>query len=261
MRPLIAFFVFIYLSGSSHGHFHIFIPEKASYQKDEIVTLNFKFGHPFECELQDALKPDKVFVISPKGKKTEITETFKPIKEKIGTNEITTFQGNFEPNERGDYIVIALSQPIYLPSEKIYIQDTVKVVIHIQTQNNWDTGPNTEFELLPLSRPYGLLPGMVSRFQVVVQGNQITMPEKGWRFEIEKWNANPPKVLPPEELITFTAKADTNGIVLFSIPDFGWWSITTESKEVAFIKEEKKSVIKKRSTFWFFVDQPKVKAP
>lgn len=254
MRRLISFFVTLAFTTCSFGHFHILIPEKASNQSGDVVVLHFKFGHPFECELQDALKPEKVTIINPKGVSTDISNQFKPVNKKMAEKEIVCFKGEFKAEQRGDYIVLAKSQPVWMAAEKIYIQDTIKVVVHVQTQNNWNAGPSTEFELMPLSRPYGVLPGMIARFQINEQARKKLAPPKGWMFEMEKWNQLPPKNLPPDELITFTAKADDAGIAIFSAPEPGWWAVTTEAKETEIIKNDTTYAIKQRSTFWYFVN-------
>lgn len=253
MRRIFSVFVILFLATYSSAHYHILIPEKTTYQKDDTVVLNFKFGHPFECELQDALKPEKVIIINPKGQSIDITNRFNLAKEKAA-KETLYFKGDFKMEQRGDYIVIAKSQPVWMATEKKYMQDTIKIVVHVQTQNNWDAGPTTEFELLPLSRPYGILPGMVARFQINEQARKKLAPTNGWRFEMEKWNPFPPKNLPPDELITFSAKADELGIVSFSAPESGWWGITTEGKEIEIMKNNSTSVIMQRSTFWYFVN-------
>jgi len=254
MHRILSLFVSLFLATYSFAHFHILLPEKTALQKDDIVVLNFKFGHPFECELEDALKPEKVIIINPKGQSIDITNRFNLAKEKIADKETLYFKGDFKVEQRGDYIVTAKSQPVWVATEKIYIHDTIKVVVHVQTQNNWDAGPRTEFELMPLSRPYGLLPGMVARFQINEQARKKLAPPNGWMFEMEKWNPVPPKNLPPNELITFTAKAEDDGLVTFSAPESGWWAITTEAKESEIIKNNTTSAIKQRSTFWYFVN-------
>lgn len=254
MRHLFSFFVTLFFATCTFAHFHILIPEKSSHQKGDVVVLNFKFGHPFESELQDALKPEKIILINPKGVSTEISNQFKPIKEKIAGKEIVSFKGEFNADNRGDYIIIAKSQPVWMDSDQVYIQDTIKVIVHVQTQNNWNAGPITEFELMPLSRPYGILPGMVARFQINEQARKKLSPTNGWMFEVEKWNPVPPKNLPPDELITFTTKADDTGVVSFSAPESGWWAITTEAKETEIIKNTKTYTLKQRCTFWYFVN-------
>jgi uncharacterized GH25 family protein len=256
MIRLYTLLVMLSLSTLSFAHFHILIPDKASLQKGDNVVFDFKFGHPFECELQDTLKPEKVILQSPKGSTADITNSFKPLKDKSGKKETTFFRGEFKTESRGDHVIVVKSQPVWMESEKEFIQDTIKVVVHVQTQNNWDAGPITEFELMPITRPYGILPGMIARFQINEQARKKLSPQKGWMFEIEKWNPIPPKNLPPDELITFTSKADDSGIVSFSAPSSGWWSITTEARESVTMKNNETRTLRQRTTFWYFVDTP-----
>jgi len=49
-----------------------------------------------------------------------------------------------------------------MEEDGIYLEDTVKVVLHVQAQKGWDGRVDEgAFELLPLTRPYGLEPGLV----------------------------------------------------------------------------------------------------
>jgi hypothetical protein len=67
----------------------------------------------------------------------------------------------------------------------------------------------------------------------------------GLPIEIEKYNAKPMKNLPPDELITFKAKADPHGFFVSTLPEAGWWGITAVTKQ------------SQRATMWIHVDEKK----
>jgi hypothetical protein len=81
---------------------------------------------------------------------------------------------------------------------------------------------------------------------------------EGWPrrlIQIERYNATPPKELPPEEYIARTVSTDRNGVFTFTLTEPGWWSMTVEHGDGK--KEHKGTTypVRWRSTFWVFVDE------
>src|SRR5207248_3223291 len=105
----------------------------------------------------------------------------------------------FTPAHRGDYVFVLQTPPIWLEEDEVFVQDTVKVVLHVQAQKGWDAAVREDFEFTPLTRPYGLEPGMVFQAQL---GARPSGPATGVPVEVERYNAAPPKELPPDEQIT-----------------------------------------------------------
>ena len=161
----IAFVVLLSAANASFAHYNMLLPDKPWANKDEKVTFTYQFGHPFEHELFDAPKPVALVVITPKGKKEtlDIDKTLTPIK-KDGADgrKVIAWQFTYAPAERGDYTFVLKTARIKL--EDGGIEDIVKVVLHVQTQNGWDDAQSPfpkAMDILPFTRPYGLLPGMV----------------------------------------------------------------------------------------------------
>jgi hypothetical protein len=63
--------------------------------------------------------------------------------------------------------------------------------------------------------------------------------------EVEHYNPQPPKQLPPDEHTTYTARTDDIGVLASTLPDTGWWAVTA-------IRPTDKRV--DRCTFWVYVD-------
>jgi uncharacterized GH25 family protein len=209
------------MAAGSFAHYNMLLPHKPWAEKGEKVTFTYQFGHPYEHELFDAPKPVGLAIVPPKGK-TEMLDLDKvltPIK-KDGSNgkKVTAWQFTFTPPARGDYSFVLKTAKIK-HDEKKFVEDIVKVVLHVQTQNGWDDARSpwrNAPDLLPLTRPYGLLPGMVFRGWVPGAG----------MVEIEKYNPKPMKNLPPDELITFKTKPHEDGVFATTLPEPGWWGVT-----------------------------------
>jgi cobalt/nickel transport protein len=238
------------------AHYNMLLPERHAVKRDEAVTLLYQWGHPFEHQLFDAPPPQQLLVLSPDGKATELTKRLeKVIAVTTDAKQVTAYRLRFTPDHRGDYVFILNSGPIWMADDQLFFQDTVKVVLHVQGQRGWDTAAEVPFQLTPLTRPYGLQPGMAFQAEVKQRPSPKTPPELA-RFlvEIEHYNPSPPAVLPPDEQITRTAKTDANGVVTCTLTEPGWWCITALRDNGKREHEGRVYPVRERATFWVYVE-------
>jgi cobalt/nickel transport protein len=250
---LLAAMVLVFVTvGPAPAHYNMLLLEPSSASKGEAVTLTYQWGHPFEHQLFDAPAPRSLVVIAPDGTRTDVTKSLEKIAQPAGADKkVTAYRLKYTPQQRGDHVFLLNTPPIWMEEEQEFYQDTVKVVLHVQAQKGWDHATRDAFEFLPLTRPYGLLPGTVFQAQVMFEAN----PFSGALVEIERYNATPPRELPADEFITRTAKTDPNGVVTCSLPEAGWWCLTTQRKSGTREREGKKYPLKQRTTFWLLVDE------
>jgi cobalt/nickel transport protein len=233
------------------AHFGILQPQSALAPRDKPVSFLYTWGHPFEHQLFDATRPESVVVLAPDGKRTELGRAVE--KTTIATPEkknVTAYRFQFTPGQRGDFTFVLTAAPLWMEAEREFYQDTVKVVLHVLAQRGWDNPVGRGFELVPLTRPYGLQPGMVFQAQALVDGK----PLAGAMVEVERYNPAPPKVLPPDEQITRRVKTDPNGVLTCTLTEAGWWCVTAERDGGQRERGGKKYPLRQRTTFWVFVD-------
>lgn len=246
--PTLACLLVVASSTSVEAHYHMLLPDKASAKTGEAVTLTFQFGHPFEHQIFDTDKPKQLFVLTPDGAKVDLSGNLEKVAvDGADGKKVTAYRASFTPEKRGDHIVVALSAPASVEGEKLPLQDFVKVIVHVQTQNGWDRSPAiADFpELLPLTRPYGLKAGMAFRAEFTEPKGMETQPLAGLLVEIERFNAVSPKDLPPDEHITRSAKTDRVGTVTVTLTEPGWWAVTA-IRDTASVRQ--------RATLWVHVD-------
>ena len=53
-----------------------------------------------------------------------------------GKKETTAYEMVFAPPERGDYVFVLHTPPIWMAAEGEYYQDTVKAVLHVQCKRD-----------------------------------------------------------------------------------------------------------------------------
>jgi cobalt/nickel transport protein len=237
---------------SVRAHYNMLLPDKPAAKKDEAVSFIYQWGHPFEHQLFDAPLPESVVVLGPDGKKTDLAKHLEAIKTAgVEKKDVTARRCAFTPSERGDYVFVLQAPPIWMEEEQEFFHDTVKVVLHVQAQKGWDAGLGQGFEAVPLTRPYGLLPGAVFQVQALLNGK----PVPGALVEIERYNATPPKQLPADEHITRTVKTDPNGVATCTLTEAGWWGITAQREGGQRERQGKKYPVKQRTTLWVYVDE------
>jgi cobalt/nickel transport protein len=238
------------VGGPAAAHFQMLLPEKASVRRGEAVVVHYRWGHPFEHQLFDAPATQSFFSISPDGQKTDLTRNLRKASEVSGEKKAATYRLSFTPEQRGDYLFILNTPPIWMEEEQAFLQDSVKVVLHVQAQKGWDASAGQPIEMMPLTRPYGLQPGMV--FQAQAQWQQ--KPLAGALIEIERYNAVAPDKLPPDEHITRTGKTDPNGCLACTLTEPGWWCLTAHHDGVQREHGGKMYPVRRRATLWVFVD-------
>lgn len=244
--------ILLCIASNASAHFHILLPDKHSIKSGDEVTLTYMFGHSFEHQMFDAAAPASAKIHGPDGNVEDIKAKLKKIMiPGEGKKMVSAYQYAFKPEKRGDYTIVFVSPQTMHEGEKIPFFDTSKVVVHVQTQNGWDAYtehyPAQAVDLVPLTRPYGLRPGMLFRstFLDREKSDMLPNPIGGAEVEIERYNATPPKMLPADEHITYTVRTDSQGVLASVLPDPGWWSITAS-------KATPKAI--HRCTFWVYVD-------
>lgn len=248
---------------SAQAHYNMLLPEKHAVKRGEAVTLLYQWGHPFEHQLFDAPAPEKVVVLSPDGQTTDLTNRLeKVIALTADAKKVVAYRLRFTPEQRGDYVFLLHSAPIWMPEDRVFFQDTAKVVLHVQAQKGWDAAAEVPFQLTPLTRPYGLQAGMVFQAAVAVRPSSTQVSQSAnLVVDVEHYNPVPPQTLPPDEQITRTMKTDPNGVATCTLTESGWWCITAQRDGGTRAHEGKFYPVRQRATLWVFVEQAVVPNP
>ena len=253
MRSIwLAVFLLIPTANAS-AHYHMLIPDEHSVKAGQDVLVTYQFGHPFEHQLFDCEAPASATIFLPDSKEVDVKAQLKKVEINVEKNKkVVAYRLMFKPEQRGDYVLVFKSPAAKIEGEKEPVYDTVKVIVHVQVQKNWDTHTANAKEqladLVPLTRPYGLRPGMLFRavfLDISKTQSKASLPVKYAEVEIERYNHEPPKQLPPDEHTTYVARTDEKGVVATTLPEAGWWAITA-------IRHRPNGL--HRCTFWVFVD-------
>jgi cobalt/nickel transport protein len=246
------------LTPASRAHYTMLLPETPSGKKGQAVTFLYLWGHPFEHQLFDAPAPRSLIVLTPEGKQANLTRSLEKFTVPAGSGKtVTAYRFHFTPAVRGDHVFLLRTPPIWMEEDGEFLEDTAKVVLHVQAQKGWDAVVDPGAEFIPLTRPYGLQPGMAFQAQVQTrgEGGGERLPLGGRLVEIEHYNPRPPQQLPPDEQVTRTARTDRAGAVTATLTDPGWWCLTTSRPGGNRPHDGKAYPVRQRSIFWVFVDE------
>jgi len=248
------FFLFslLVIVNESYAHFNVILPAEYTVwqtRKSSKIRMRFMWGHGYEHIWFDAQIPTKLFVVDPDGKKTDLKPKLEEFKIKGARKEARAYGFEFRPESRGDYVFAAQAYLLWDEQEQVFLQDYTKSFLHVQVKKGWDRKVGLKFELVPLTRPYGLQVGGVFQAQVLLDGKPLPNCE----VEFEKYQPRTPREaeLPGEEFITFEAKTDPNGIITFGLHEKGWFALTaihgTGNKTTS---DGKTGELIERSTLW-----------
>jgi uncharacterized GH25 family protein len=248
-RTLLALLV-VFLASAAEAHFPMLLPSPPLTRKGDAIALTYQWGHPFEHQLFDAPAALSLTVRAPDGKRNNVTSMLEKTMRPTGDKKVTAYELKFTPEERGDYVFVLRVPPVWMEEDGEYLEDTAQVVLHVQGQRGWDKAPEgLGWQLL--TRPYGLLPGMVFQAQAREDGK----PLAGAAVEIEHYSPTPPAELPADEHITRTARTDPNGVVTTTLSEAGWWCVTVAIKGADREHDSKNCSVRRRAVVWVFVDE------
>jgi cobalt/nickel transport protein len=265
MRTIIspALLALAVVAAPASAHFNMLLPDIPSAKKGQPVTFTYQWGHPFEHELFDAPQPQAVMVLAPDGHSTDLTKSLERISLPASEGKhVTAYRFHFTPEQRGDYVLLLETPPIWMEEDGEFLQDIVKVILHVQAQKGWDAKAGAVMEITPLTRPYGLEPGMV--FQAALEAklhlyeqrlSTDSFAVRNDLVEIEHYHPVPPKSKTPDEFCTRSAKSDTNGVVTATLTDPGWWCLAAAREAGAKDHDGKSYPVRERSILWVYVDE------
>jgi cobalt/nickel transport protein len=216
------------------AHFPILVHDGKLGAAQGAVTITYASGHPHELELEPAPRPVRLQISDSRGRVTNLTERLQATLLRGDTNG-GAWQVRIEP-ARGDHLAALDSALLVDDTAKTIYQEYVKVFIHRGLQEGWDRRTGQPIEIVPLTRPYGLRAGTVFTGRLLRGDTPVSNTE----IQLERLNERRPDraSLPPEPLITFTVRTDSDGRFAVSLLEPGWWIIGAYVDELGSIQRE-----------------------
>lgn len=229
------FFVFSIFLLSLNAHFLTLLPN-SDYVENKNIDLELMFIHPFEQMGMNLEKPE-LYVNSKENS--------------LSLNQITklnhkAWQSNYTFKKPGIYKFFSVPKPYFEPSEEKFIIHIPKVMVSaFGVESGWDESLGLKYEIIPLTKPFGLYAGNL--FQGVVLHNG--KPASNVEVEVELYNEFGLKSPTPAH-VTQVVKTDNNGIFSFVMNHKGWWGFAALIEEGSLEKDGKKYPIENGALLW-----------
>lgn len=221
----------------AQAHFPILIHDADLGATNGPVTVTYATGHPYELELEPTPKPERLLYLDGRGPATNLTASLQATLFRGDTNG-AAWQVRFDP-VRGDGLLALDSASSVDTRQRTVYREFVKVWLHRGRQGGWDRRTGQPLEIVPLTRPYGLRPGMVFTGRLM----RGETPVRDSEVYLERLNERQPDLgaLPAEPLITFVVRTDASGQFAVALPDAGWWVLGAYADDLGPVQHEGKA--------------------
>lgn len=223
-------------SGFLYSHFLTLIPT-TDYTSESKISLDASFIHPFEQTGMTMEKPEGIYVNN-KNNALKLKES-----SKFGK---LSWESEYEFNKPGLYQFFVVPKPYFEPSEGKFISHVPKIYVSAYGyEDGWDEPLGLKYEILPITRPFGLYKGNMFQGQVLHNGK----PASNVEVEVELFNEFGLKA-PSDAHITQVIKTDKNGVFSFVMNHKGWWGFAALIEEGEKKHENKNYPIENGALLW-----------
>lgn len=223
----------------ANAHFLMMTPstDNVTSKKQANIEIKSMFIHPFEQNGMQMVKPVGIYVNSTKN----------PLPLKSFTKfDHQAWKTNYKIKKPGVYKFFTVPQPYFEPAEAKFISHVPKVIVSAYgLEEGWDEPIGLKYEIVPMSKPFGLYAGNIFTGKVLHNGK----PAANVEVEVELYNEFKLKA-PTDSHITQVVKTDENGNFSFVMNHKGWWGFAALIEEGTKMHEGKEYPIENGALLW-----------
>lgn len=240
MKNLIyVFFYTLFLTTFANAHFLTFLPQSDIIKNKENSELKLEamFIHPFE---QTGMTMEKPFGIYLENKQNSL------VLEETKKFDHKAWNSKYNIKRPGVYKFFVQPQAYYEQSEEKFISHVPKIIVSaFGREDGWDEPLGLKYEIIPLTKPFGLYAGNIFQGKVLHNGKAASNVE----VEVELYNSFSLKA-PSDAHITQVVKTDSNGVFSFVMNHKGWWGFAALIEEGTKELNGKKYPIENGALLW-----------
>jgi len=238
------FFIYFWVLNAS-AHYPVFFLNKSpiKVKQRETVKLFYGRGHLYKREWSKTPKPDWVKAVYFDG----MTQNINIIPEN------KHFKFSWKVNRPGDTWLVVHTPLGWSEHDSCWVETSVRTILHVGFSRGWQEIVGlTKLEILPLTRPYGLLPGDVMRVKVLKDKKGV--PRQ--MVYAERYYPKAPKGSEvPVELLMRSVQTDSDGVAAVTLREAGWWVIFTVVEDGTKKLGDKDSIIQREDALWIYVEK------
>lgn len=281
-RTLLTLGLAALLSAPAHAGLGLILPDRPAVDDPEKNTVDIVVGavEPSTGRGIPIERPQALTVLHSAGEETERSDHLSVLEE-VNAFGARAWKTAIALPRPGAYHLITQSKTGWVPEQDKFVQYLATVQIPAYgSAEGWDKPAGLGFEIVPLSRPFGLCTGMAFTGQaladgkplpgVVIEAARLDPTVKPDIREPEDPNAPPaeptakekakkPEKQPtPQPISAFgdvqQVKADSQGVFTFVCPLPGWWAFTaSRAGDSLQDPEGKQKPLEIKTIFWVYM--------
>lgn len=217
MKKIILFLLIIGISANAHFLTFLSSSDNVTNKNESNVTFDISFIHPFEQSGMTLEKP-KLY-LNNLEKSIDVIQTTK--------FSHKAWKADYKVSMPGVYKFFVQPEPYFEPAEEKFISHVPKLIISsFGLEDGWDEPIGLKYEIVPLTKPFGLYSGNLFQGKVLHNGK----PASNVEVEVELYNEFGLKA-PSDAHVTQVVKTDDNGVFSFVMNHKGWWGFAALIEE------------------------------
>lgn len=268
--------------------FALILPDTPVVDNPEQNTLRVILGtlEPATGQGASMERPQALTALRFHGEETERSEHLSVLEE-VQAYGVPAFSMEIALPQPGVYHFILQNKAVWQPEQDKFVQYVSKLEVPVHgASEGWDKPAGINFEILPMSRPFGLCAGMSFTGQVLLDGKpvagalveatalnsavkadirpmpsaeELADPQNKAKAEKAK---NVPKTAPlsPYQAVQ-ELRADAQGVFTFTCPTPGWWAFAASNTSDSLQDPDgKQKPLETKTIFWVYIDNCKDRA-
>ncbi len=226
------------------AHYPILIGDRSPLlERGDTITFTYGRGHLDVPEWTEAPKPDWIKAFTFDGMSKDAT---------VGaTKDGLTTKLKFKAKRLGDTWIVAHVPMQWSTHDLGWTETTIRTIVHHGIFRGWKDPLGLPFEMIPLTRPYGIHAGEAFRVQLMVDGKPLANGDV-WaeKYQVPALK----KPLPPDALVTRMVQADSVGTASITLNSPGWWVLFATHDKGELEKDGKSGTVTVQDAMWVYVE-------
>jgi len=203
-------------------------PPLVSDPKSKELHVSIAFGHPFEQTAtdMDLVQMFTAIKYSAKGEEQGTRREFLDILKATKYLKKNAWTATIPLPDPGLYQIVVETRPYWEETQGVFLQQFAQTFVPVRGyEYGWELPVGLKLEILPLTRPFGLIAPALFTGRVLLDGKNL--PDTPIRIEYLNEDK---RTVPSTYHQTQRTITDEHGVFSFVCPHPGWWGFAAVTK-------------------------------